>query len=268
MEESYNDLAQHALSVRRLIVTTSAKARSVHIASSLSPIDILVSLYFKIMKGIPDDEERDKLIFSKGHGGLGLYCVLAERGLISVNNLEKYGGDGTTLAVHPVRGSVSGIEATTGSLGHGLGMGLGMALAQKRDGRTGRTFVLLSDGECDEGSTWEAIMLAGHLKLDNLVAIVDYNKIQSFGLVKDVLNLEPFGDKWRANHWEAVEIYGHDFKQIIHALSNTPSKSGRPTVVIANTVKGKGVRFMENKLEWHYRDLNIENLESALKEVY
>lgn len=268
MEQLISDLKLHALNARRSIITIAARAGSAHIASSLSPVDILTALYFKVMKGGIDDPERDKLVFSKGHGGLGLYCVLAERGLISRDDLEKYGQAGTVLAVHPIRGSVPAIEATTGSLGHGLGMGLGLALAQKCDRISARTFVLLSDGECDEGSTWEAIMLAGHLKLDNLVAIVDYNKIQSFGNVKDILDLEPFADKWRANHWNTIEISGHDFEQIIPALSGSLSEPGKPTVVIANTIKGKGVRFMENKLEWHYLNVKMEDLEKTLKEVY
>lgn len=264
--EVLTDLKKHALNARRLVVTISARAGSVHIASSLSPIDILVALYFDtlLLKGA----NRDKLIFSKGHGGMGLYAVLAERGLISSDLLGVYGQNDTLLAVHPVRGSVPWIEATTGSLGHGLGMGLGLALAQMRGGKNGRTFVVLSDGECDEGSTWEAVMLAGHLRLDNLVAIVDYNKIQSFGSVKEVLDLEPFTDKWHANRWEAAEINGHDFEQIISALRNIPVKSGKPTVIIAHTIKGKGVPSMENKLEWHYKNIKPEDLIKFLEEVY
>ncbi len=264
-------LRTHAFNVRRDIIRTSARAGSIHIASSLSSVDILVALYFHILRfdpKDPDDPGRDKLIFSKGHGGLGLYCVLAERGIISQELLERYGQDHTPLAVHPVRGSTPGIEATTGSLGHGLGMGLGLALAQNRDRLPGRTFVVLSDGECDEGSTWEAIMLAGHLKLGNLAAIVDYNKIQGFGNVKEILDLEPFAAKWRANNWETVEIDGHDFAEIIPALCNIPSKPGKPTVVIAHTIKGKGLPFMENKLEWHYRNVVLADLEKVLREVY
>ena len=269
MNELFASLRERALKARLLVLTTSARAGSVHIASSLSPIDILTALYFDIMHlGILGDADYDKFIFSKGHGGVGFYAVLAERGLISMDLLETYGQNGTILAVHPVRGSVPWIEATTGSLGHGLGMGLGLALAQKRDGKTGRTFVIVSDGECDEGSTWEAIMLAGHLKLDNFIAIVDYNKIQSFGSVKEVLDLEPFADKWRANHWEAVEIDGHDFKKIVPVLRNIPITQGKPTVVIAHTIKGKGVPSMENKLEWHYRNIKLEDLAKFLKEVY
>ena len=268
---STQKLKNHALSVRHDIITISAKAGSVHIGSLLSVVDILVALYFDILRinpKNPKDPRRDKFILSKGHGGLGLYCVLARRGFISKKLLEKYGEDESILAVHPVRGSVSGIEATTGSLGHGLGMGLGLALAQKRDKKTGRTFVLLSDGECDEGSTWEAVMLAGHLKLDNLVAIVDYNKIQCYGRIKDVLDLEPFASKWRANNWETVEIDGHEFNELTSTLRKIPLKDGKPTVIIAHTVRGKGVPFMENKLEWYYFNVKPEDLKKTLDQIY
>lgn len=264
-------LREHALRARRTIIKVSARAGSIHIASALSPIDILVALYFDILHidlEDPNGLRRDILVFSKGHGGLGLYAVLAERGIIGKDLLEKYGQDSSSLAVHPVRGSVPGIETTTGSLGHGLGMGLGVALAQKRDNRPSRTFVLLSDGECDEGSTWEAVMLAGHLGLDNLIAIVDYNKIQSFGTVKEVLNLEPFADKWRANKWSVLEIDGHEFDQAIPALRNVPLKKGFPTVILAHTIKGKGLPSMENKLEGHYMNIKPEDLDRVLGEVY
>lgn len=266
-----SELKKKATNIRRRLIVTSAQAGSSHIGSSLSSIDILTTLYFDILNIKPDahsDPKRDRFIMSKGHAGLGLYSTLAERGFISNKLLENYSKDKSTLTVHPVRGLAKGIEATTGSLGHGLGMGLGIALALKRERNPGRVFVLLSDGECDTGSTWEAIMLAGHLKLDNLVAIVDYNKIQSFGTVKEVLDLEPFADKWRANNWKAVEIDGHNFEQLISTFRNIPTKSGWPTAVIAHTIKGKGIPFMENKLEWHYKNIKPEELEKTLAELY
>lgn len=265
------ELKTHALDIRRRIISVSSKAGTTHIGSLLSTVDILTAVYFDALNidpKKPNSPERDKFILSKGHGGLGLYCTLIQRGLISKKILNKYGKDGSILPIHPVRGSVPGIEATTGSLGHGLGMGLGMALAQKSDKRRGRTFVLLSDGECDEGSTWEAVMLAGHLKIDNLVAIVDYNKIQCYGHVKDVLNLEPFANKWQANNWEVLEINGHEFNEIIPALRNIPRQQGKPTVIIAHTLRGKGIPFMENKLEWYYFSLKPENLDKTLAELY
>ena len=266
-----SELKQRARNARRAIILTSAKAGSVHIASALSPIDILTALYFDVLKvnpKLPNDSKRDRFILSKGHGGLGLYCVLAERGFISEKLLSKYGQDGSILTVHPVLGAVPGIEATTGSLGHGLGMGLGMALVQKRDKKPGRVFVLVSDAECDEGATWEAVMLAGHLKLDNLVVIVDYNKLQCYGKVKDVLDLEPFADKWRANRWAVVEVNGHKFEELIPALRNIPKKEDKPTVVIAHTIRGKGVPFMENNLEWYYLNIKPGDLDKTLAEVY
>jgi len=266
-----SELKRHALNARRAVVSTSAKAGSVHIASALSPIDILVALYFdalNINPKNPNNPMRDRFIISKGHGGLGLYCVLVERGFISEKLLNKYGQDESILTVHPVLGAVLGIEATTGSLGHGLGMGLGMALAQKRDKNPGRVFVLLSDAECDEGATWEAVMLAGHLKLDNLVVIIDYNKIQCYGRVKDILDLEPFTDKWLANRWAVAEVNGHKFEELIPVLRNIPKQDGRPTVIIAHTIRGKGLPFMENTIEGYYTNIKQNDLEKILTEVY
>ncbi|OGM99551.1 MAG: hypothetical protein A2817_01185 [Candidatus Yanofskybacteria bacterium RIFCSPHIGHO2_01_FULL_39_8b] len=265
-----DDLKRQALNIRRDIITISAKAGSTHIGSLLSTVDILTALYFDILRidpKKPNNSNRDRFILSKGHGCLGLYCTLANRGFISKKILNEYCKDGSTLPIHPVRGSVPGIEATTGSLGHGLGMGLGLALARKRDNESGRVFVLLSDGECDEGSTWEAVMLAGHLKTDNLIAIVDYNKIQCYGHVKDILDLEPFTDKWRANGWEAIEVNGHKFEELIPALRSIPSQVGKPTVIIAHTARGKGVPSMENKLEWYYYNIKSENLDKILAEL-
>ena len=264
-------LKRHALNARRSVITASAKAGSVHIASALSPIDIMVALYFDILRlnlKKKIDHNSDKFILSKGHGALGFYSVLAEKGIIPRDLLDNYGKNKSILPVHPVRGSAAGVEATTGSLGHGLGMGLGMALAQKSNNGEGRTFILLSDGECDEGSTWESVMLAGHLKLDNLIAIVDYNKIQAFGSTKEVLDLEPFTDKWRANRWDVEEVDGHDFEKIISIMRKTSTKRRKPMAIIAHTIKGKGVPFMENKLEWHYKNVKTEDLEETLSSIY
>lgn len=264
-------LKRHALNARRLVITVAAQSGSTHIASSLSPIDILVVLYFDVLRVSPQkfgDPNRDRFILSKGHGGLGLYSVLVERGFISGKLLEKYGQDGSILTVHPVRNSAPGIEATTGSLGHGLSMGLGMALAQKRDHSPARVFVLLSDGECDEGATWEAVMLAGHLKPDNLIAIIDYNKLQCYGSTKEILGLEPLADKWQANNWNVVEVDGHNFKELISVLRNVPIKKGKPTVVIAHTVRGKGLPFMEDTIEGYYLNIKPEDLDKTLSEIY
>lgn len=262
MSDKYQDLKDKALAARRTVIVESSRSGSVHIGSALSEIDLLTALYSKILN------KKDKFILSKGHGGLGYYAVLAEHGFISAQEIKKYGQDNSKLSVHPVYKTAPGIEASTGSLGHGLPMALGLALAARQDKQNWRSFVLLSDGECDEGSTWEAAMLAGHLKLDNLIAIVDYNKIQGFGQTKDVLDLEPFVDKWRAVNWGVKEIDGHNFEEIIDALENLPLVKNKPTVIIAHTVKGKGVPYMENKLEWHYFNVKPEDLDNTLEQLY
>ena len=206
-------------------------------------------------------------MMSKGHAAAALYAVLAECGFVSPSELASFYQDGSSLLGHVTRGAMPGIEVSTGSLGHGLPMATGMALGAKRDHKGYRTFCLLSDGECDEGSTWEAVLLGAHQKLDNLIAIVDYNKIQSLGSVPDVIALEPFAAKWRAFGWSVVEIDGHDVAAIEAALSGAPMEEGRPSCVIAHTVKGKGVSFMEGKLLWHYRSPQGEEFERALAEL-
>lgn len=208
---------------------------------------------------------RDRFVQSKGHGGAALYAVLAERGFFPAVWLEKYCQDGSPLAGHVSHRGVPGVEASTGSLGHGLSMGCGMAFAARAAGEGARVFVLLSDGELDEGSIWEAVMLAGHHGLRNLCAIVDYNKIQSFGRVDEVLRLEPLGAKLGAFGWAVREIDGHDHAALEAAL--TELDPTRPTVVLAHTIKGKGVSFMEDRLEWHYRSPSPEQLAQALREL-
>lgn len=247
-----------------------AKSNSSHIGSALSCVDILTVLYFhtlKISQTNPLDKNRDKFILSKGHAVSALYATLSERGFFDNSILEKYCADGSILPGHSTKSCVPGVEVSTGSLGHGLPMGVGMAVACKYDNLKYGIFVLLSDGECDEGSIWEAALFAAHHKLDNLIAIVDYNKIQAFGLTKEVLNLEPFADKWKAFGWEVREVDGHNFGEIIAALKKVPFRKNKPSMIIAHTIKGKGISFMENKLLWHYRAPNQEELEAALKEL-
>ncbi|KKW19683.1 MAG: Transketolase subunit A [Parcubacteria group bacterium GW2011_GWA2_51_10] len=274
MHKSKPDIEQlkkTALAARKMLIRIASKSHSPHIGSSLSHIDITTALYSAILNVTPKtarDPCRDRFILSKGHAALGYYCVLALHGFISQKELERYGKNDTKLAGHPVLGTAKGIEATSGALGHGLAMALGLALAGKRDGLSAKYVVLVSDGECDEGSTWEAILLAGHLGLDNLTVIVDYNKIQSFGRVEEVLDLEPFADKWEASRWAVASLDGHDFAELLPALSSLPLRKGKPTVIIAHTIKGKGVPIMENKLEWHYRDVRPEDLEETLAQVY
>jgi transketolase len=259
-----------ARKVRRHSVMMTNRANSSHVGSSLSMTELLAVLYGKILRVKPDDPdwtERDRFILSKGHGCAGLYAVLAEVGFFPIEWLETFYLNGSRLAGHATHSQVPGVEISTGSLGHGLSIATGMALAGHRDQKSYRVFCLLSDGECDEGSTWEPILFAAHHKLDNLVAIVDYNKIQSLGTVKEVLDLEPFAEKWRAFNWAVREIDGHDLNQIDDALSGIPFEAGRPSCIVAHTVKGKGVSFMENLLLWHYRSPQKEEYEAAMAEL-
>lgn len=241
-----------------------------HIGSSLSMTDLLAVLYgggvLRVNPAEPDWPERDRFILSKGHAAAAAYATLAEAGFFPLDWLATYCQDGSQLAGHLTRG-VPGVEFSTGSLGHGLPVGTGMALAARRDSGPARVFVMLSDGELDEGSNWEAILFAAHHGLDNLVAIVDYNKIQSFGSVAEVLRLDPLAEKWRAFGWACREIDGHDHAAIAAALGDVPHEAGKPTAIVAHTVKGKGVSFMENQLAWHYKSPNLEQLAQALAEV-
>jgi transketolase len=245
------------------------KASASHVGSCLSMADLLAVLYGQVLKSDfarPHWPDRDRFILSKGHGGAILYALLAELGFFPKERLNTYCADRSLLTGH-ISHHVPGVEVSTGSLGHGLPIGCGIALAGKRTGRSYRVFVMLSDGELDEGSNWEAILFAPQHGLDNLVAIVDYNKIQSFGSVSEVLELEPLVDKWRAFRWAVREINGHDHSQVLSALSSVPFVPGRPSVIIAHTIKGKGVSFMENQLAWHYRSPDADQLPRALAEL-
>ena len=246
------------------------KAGASHIGSCLSMADLLAVLYGGVLRvdpAQPSWADRDRFILSKGHGAAIVYAALAERGFFPLTWLDDFCRDGGKLAGHIIHREVPGVEVSTGSLGHGLSIGAGMALAGKRDRWPYRVFVLLGDGECDEGSIWEAALFAAHHHLDNLVVMVDYNKIQSFGTVQEVLDLEPFAHKWQAFRWSVQEIDGHDHRQIARALSSLPFASGNPSCLIAHTVKGKVVSFMENQLAWHYRSPNAEQLAQALSEL-
>jgi transketolase len=264
-----HSIAQFAAKIRAHALRMVHSVNASHIGTSLSMADILSVLYVRVLRvdpARPDCPERDRLIVSKGHGAAILYAALAERGFFPVEWLADYCQDGSKLMGH-VSHHVPGVEVSTGSLGHGLPIGCGMALAAKREGQLHRVFVILSDGELDEGSNWEAVLFAPHHQLDNLTVIVDYNQIQSFGSVKDVLDLTPLQAKWEAFRWSAKEIDGHDLMQLEGALSQVPFETGKPSVIIAHTVKGKGVSFMENQLAWHYKSPSKEQLEQALREV-
>lgn len=264
------DTRAMALAIRRHAVQMTHLGKSSHVGSVLSLADILAVLYGRVMAVDPADPrwaDRDRFILSKGHAGAGVYAALAERGFLPREQLKTHYQNGSKLSGHVSHKGVPGVEFSTGSLGHGLSVGTGMALAAKRAGRGNRVFVLLSDGECDEGSNWEAIMFAAHHKLDNLVVAVDYNKIQSLDLVANTLALEPFADKWRAFGWHVTEADGHDHDALIAALDAPAGGRGQPSVVICHTTKGKGVSFMENQVLWHYRTPQDEEYRDARAEL-
>jgi transketolase len=262
--------ADLAYRIRRHALCMTSQGGSSHIGSVLSMADIVAVLYGGVLRVDPANPrwpQRDRFILSKGHAGAGVYAALAERGFLPVAKLETHYQDGSDLSGHVSHKGIPGVELSTGSLGHGLPVAAGMAYAAKLDTQPHRVFVLVSDGECDEGSNWEAILFAPHHRLDNLVVIVDYNKIQSLKPVAETLGLEPFADKWRAFGWAVSEVDGHDHAQLEASLSGTPQIPGKPTCVIAHTVKGKGVSFMENTVLWHYRSARGEEFAAALREL-
>ena len=264
------ELSDVCTRLRLRVLEMTSRAHSSHIGTAFSMIELLAVLYWQALRVRPDQPDwpdRDRFVLSKGHGCAGLYAVLAERGFFPDEWLDSYYQNGARLAGHATHGGVPGIELSTGSLGHGLSVATGMALAAQRDGRSWRSFVLLSDGECDEGSTWEPMLFAPHHHLDNLIAIVDYNKIQSLGSVAEVINLEPFADKWRSCGWAVREIDGHNLLAVSDALTAVPFEPSRPSCVIAHTVKGKGVSFMENELLWHYRSPQGDEYAAARAEL-
>ncbi len=244
-------------------------AHASHIASNLSIADILAVLYENILNvnwSQPEWPDRDRFILSKGHASAILYAVLAEKGFFPKDDLTNFCRNGSELIGH-ANHRVPGVELSTGSLGHGLPIGCGLALAGKRDGKSYRTFVLLGDGEMNEGSNWESLLFAAQHKLDNLIAIVDYNGFQGFGSTGDILNLQPFSDKLQAFHWSVKEIDGHNHAEIKNVLATVPFSEGKPSVIIAHTVKGKGVKYMEDQLAWHYRSPDGDQLAIAISEI-
>lgn len=265
--------ADLARAIRRRALMMVHRANASHIGGGLSAADLLAHLYsgfLRIDPGQSDASDRDRLIVSKGHIAATVYATLAEAGFFPIEWLDRYSGNDSPLAGHVTAHGVPGVELSTGSLGHGLSVGAGLALAARRGAARGaawRAVVLLSDGECDEGSIWEAALFASTHKLDNLVALVDHNGWQGFGRVETVAPLAPFAEKWRAFGWAVREIDGHDHGQIAAALAALPYEKGKPSVVIARTIKGQGVSFMEDRLEWHYRAPDAEQLARALAEL-
>lgn len=248
----------------------TAKAGSGHPGGSLSAVEILIALYFKYLRHNPQNpkwEDRDRFILSKGHAAPALYAVLAECGYFPIEELWTLRRLGSRLQGHTDMTMTPGVEMSAGSIGQGLSFGIGMALASKMDKKDWRVYVLMGDGECDEGQVWEAAMSASHFKIDNLVAIIDRNKQQLTSWTEEIMSLEPLAQKWLSFGWEVIEIDGHDFGQILSALNKAKGIKGRPTVIIAHTIKGKGVSFMVNNPEFHGRACTPQELEQALKEL-
>lgn len=264
------ELKVHAKNIRRNIVTEVYSAKSGHPGGSLSAADILTELYFEQMDIHSENIatiERDRFVLSKGHASPLLYATLAEKGFMNMEDLKGFRQIDSKLQGHPNMNYVPGVDMSTGSLGQGISCAVGMAISNKADGNDHRIYALLGDGECEEGEVWEAAMAASHYKLDNLCAILDYNHLQIDGNIDDVISPEPFKSKFEAFGWRAVEVNGHDFDALRNAFDQAKNEKGKPTIIIAHTIKGKGVSFMENNYAWHGAAPNQEQYEQAMKEL-
>ena len=267
---SVAELQRMAKQLRRHVITMIATAGSGHPGGSLSAADIVTTLYFKIMRHDPNNPhwlDRDRFVLSKGHAAPVLYAALAECGYFPLEELSTLRKLDSRLQGHTDKTLTPGVEMSAGSLGQGLSFGIGVALAGKLNARDYQTYVLLGDGECDEGQIWEAAMAAAHFKIDSLTAIVDHNEIQLDGWNRDIMNLEPLADKWRSFNWHVLDINGHDISQILQAARKAKKIRQKPTVIIAHTIKGKGVSFMENNVDFHGKAPTPEQAERALKEL-
>lgn len=263
-------LVKNAAQARKNIVKMICKGKTGHLGGAMSCVDIVVTLYFEILRldlRHPRWDNRDRFILSAGHKCLALYTVLAQRGFFDEEKLFTYGTFNCLFPGHPDRHKLSCIEANTGSLGHGLPIGVGMALAGKMDSKDYKVYVLLGDGEMAEGTVWESITAASHYKLDNLIAIVDKNKLQIQGPTREVMSMDPLGERWKTFGWQVRQIDGHNFGEIFAALVNVPIEKNRPTVIIANTVKGKGLSFAENNPKYHQWQPTPEECQKALAEI-
>jgi len=265
------DLPDISKRIRGDLVEMSHTADAMHLGSSLSCVDIFVALYhggyLNIDPADPASLTRDRVILSKGHASMTLYSILADKGFFPKDLLRSFNKTGSLLTEHPNKGALPGIEATSGSLGHGLPIGLGMAVAGRLHHLPYRVFVIMSDGECNEGSVWEAAMLAPAQKIQNLVVIIDFNRWQATGRSEEVMALNPLKEKWESFGWSAYEVDGHDTKALTEKISRIPDGSGKPVVIIAHTVKGKGVSFMEDDNNWHYRVPNEDEVRRAKEEL-
>lgn len=242
--------------LRKLVVRTLEGGERGHVGSSMSLIEIMRVLYDDILRYRPNEpqwRDRDRMILSKGHGCIALYVMLADKGFFPIDTLDTFCRRDSILGGHPEAGKVPGVEASTGALGHGLSIGVGMALAVRMQKRDSRVIVVLGDGEIDEGSVWEAALCAGKHQLSNLTAVIDYNKVQSAGPTREIQDLEPLADKWRAFNFAITEVDGHDVQALRGAFRSLPIVDNRPTAIICHTVKGKGIRFAENDANWHHK---------------
>jgi len=265
---STSDLDIHALKTRRRLLELIYAGKGGHTGGSLSSVDILVCLYYHVLKIRPEEPawpDRDRFVLSKGHAVEGYYCILSDLGFFPESILQTYGQPGSLLNGHPTA-KVPGVEFNTGALGHGLSAGVGMALAAKMDKKDYRVFVLMGDGEQAEGSVWEAAMAGSHFKLSNLIAIIDRNRLQISGDTEDVMALDDLKARWASFGWNTKEVDGHNFKELIDIFEE-PKKNSMPTMIIARTVKGKGVSFMENQAGWHHRVPKDEELAKAFEEL-
>lgn len=247
---------QLAWKIRRHGIEMTHISQGSHIGAILSVADIIAVLYNDIANVDPADPkmpDRDRIILSKGHAGAAIYAALAEKGFFKVEELKTHYADGSRLSGHVSHKGIPGVEFSTGSLGHGLSVGAGMAYGAKKDNKQHKVFVICGDGECDEGAVWEAALVANHYKLNNLVAVIDHNKMQSLDFCENTITLSPFADKWRAFGWNVIDIDGHDHDALRDAFIKAKESIDKPTVIIANTTKGKGISFMENDILWHYR---------------
>jgi transketolase len=259
---------QLAWKIRRHGLEMTHLSRGSHIAAVLSVADIIAVLYNDIMSIFPDDptnDRRDRFILSKGHAGAAIYAALAEKGFFDIKELKTHYTNGSKLSGHVSHKGVPGVEFSTGSLGHGICVGAGMAMAAKSDGKNHKTYVVVGDGECNEGSVWEAALFANHYRLSNFTVIVDHNKMQSLDYCEKTIELIDLGVKWKAFGWSVLEVDGHDHDQLRDALRQ--NESDKPKCIIAHTVKGKGISFMENEILWHYRDPQGDDYLNAVKEL-
>ena len=263
-------LQDKAREVREEIVLVTEKCGGSHVGGALSQNDVLVALYYKYMKIDPSNpqlEDRDRFILSKGHGGVGHAVILGDLGYFDKKELDDFNKTGSPFGMHLDAHKVKGVDASTGSLGHGLGIGIGMAMGARLQGQDWHTYVMLGDGECNEGSIWEGAMSAAHHKVTNLTCFVDRNMLMIDGPTEEVMGLEPFAQKWEAFGWRVIEIDGHDYEQIGEAIEQSHAEKEKPVVVICNTIKGKGIDFMEGKASWHYAGLDSEMSKKSIDSI-